>query len=191
MAVPAEDMRKFAEVNWLDVLLLVLTAAAAVKAFLRGFLVEACALLGLVAGVWVAVHFSGEVGEAMGLGTEGEAIAFVITLVVVVVLVHLLGRVLTRAIDAARLGLPNKLAGGLFGALRSAFVLSVLLNLLAGWSHGAMPSPEVRGASALYGPVRAFAPFVLPSLGGTDWLLDAVRRLEEQGTDLLDEQPRH
>lgn len=174
--------------NWLDWVLVVLVAIAAVKGFMRGFIIEVCALLGFVAGVWLAVLFSDRVGEALGLGADNTAIAFLVTLVGVIVLVYLLGRGLTKAVDIAQLGIPNKLAGGLFGALRSAFMLSVLLNLLAGWSEGTMPSREVREGSTLHDPVRGLAPLVLPALGRTEWVGDAARRLRDEVDGLLKDQ---
>jgi membrane protein required for colicin V production len=180
--------RKFAAMNWLDWFLAAALAIAAVKGFIRGFIIEVCALLGFVAGVWLAVLFSDRVGEALGLGADRTAIAFVVTLVGVVLLVHLLGKGLTKAVDIAQLGLPNKLAGGLFGALRSAFMLSVLLNLLAGWSDGTMPSRDAREGSGLHDPLRAMAPLVLPALGRTEWVGDAARRLREEVDGLLNDQ---
>lgn len=87
----------------------------------------------------------------------------------ILVAVHLLAKLLTTMIDIAR-GLPNKLAGVLFGALRKLFTLSVVLNLLAGYSAEAQPSIAVREGSTLYAPSRAFAPLIVPVMGETEWI---------------------
>ena len=166
--------------NWLDWLLLALLGAAAVRGFFRGFVVEVAALVALVLGIWVAARYNAKVAAWTGLDAEHEAIAFIITLIGVMVVVHVLARVLTKVMDMAMLGLPNKVAGTVFGALRSAFVLSVLLNILMvrGETSGIVPA-EVLQESVLYPPVRAFAPFIVPALGETRWVQDAVEAVRE------------
>jgi membrane protein required for colicin V production len=179
----------FAAVNWLDWLLLLLFALAAFQGFRRGFIIEVCSLLALLLGIWAAVQFSERVGAAVGLSPDRTAIAFLITFVAVLIGVHLLGRALTKLVDMAMLGIPNKLAGIAFGVVRSAFTLSIVLNLLVGWSDGRMPSPEVRNASSLHGPVRAFAPFIIPALGETKWVKEVVEQLKQEALELWEGQP--
>lgn len=166
--------------NWLDFVLLAFLGFAAVKGFMRGFIVELCALLGLVLGIWAGVHLNERASTWLGLGPDMEITAFVILFLAVLVGVHFLGRALTKLIDLAQLSLPNKLAGVVFGLLRSAFVLSVLLNVMmarqaAGWP----PDERARKGSALHGPIRAFAPAILPALEGTKWVDRAMDQVEE------------
>ncbi len=163
--------------NWLDLLILALLALAAFKGFQRGFIVELLSLVALVAGIWVASRFSEKVTTALGIAIDHAALAFVITFLVVLLAVHVLARFLTTLIDLAQLGLPNKLAGVVFGMVRSAFSLSVVLNLLVGYTEGSMPPVDAREASALYAPVRGFAPLLVPALGETKWVQWAVEEV--------------
>lgn len=166
--------------NWLDWALLAVLAFAAVRGFFRGFVVELASLLGIIIGIWAASHYNGRVAAWAGLDPGNEAVSFIITFVAVLVLVHLLAKVITKAMDLAMLGLPNKVAGSVFGALRSAFILSVLLNLmLARPGTKALLSSEATEGSILYGPVRAFAPFLVPALGESRWLHDALETVKE------------
>jgi len=171
--------------NWLDWLLIALLLFAAFQGFTRGFIVEVSSLLALVVGIWVAARFSLRFADAVGLGSDKETIAFLLTFVAVLVAVHLLARFLTTLIDLAQLGLPNKLAGTLFGALRSAFTLSILLNLLVGWTDDAFPPKSVREESTLHAPIRAFAPLVIPALGETKWVKETMDRVKEEVEDLF------
>lgn len=173
--------------NWLDWTIIALAAYAAVNGFSRGFIVELASLVALVAGVWVAMHFSDRVVEAIGLGTKNAAIAFLVTFILVVVAVHFLARFLTTLIDIAQLGLPNKLGGVFLGLLRSLFTLSVAFNLLAGYTDGGMPPAEAREGSALYTPLAAFAPLLIPELSGTKWVKNAVERVQQEAEGLLKE----
>lgn len=174
--------------NGLDWVLLALLALAAGRGFFRGFVVEIASLVAVVLGIWVAVHYNAQVAAWIGLDAHREVISFIITFIGVLILVHLLAKVITKAMDMAMLGLPNKVAGTLFGAVRAAFILSVALNIL-------MVRPGVFGSlsqkaldgSKLYRPIRAFAPFLIPALGESRWVqeaIDAVRgRQQAASTD--------
>jgi len=164
--------------NWLDWLLVSFLAMAAFKGFQRGFIIELASLVALVLGIWAGIHLSERVTEAMGLEVKSAALAFLITFILVLVAVHLLARLLTKLIDLAQLGIPNKLAGILFGVVRSAFMLSIALNLLASYTNGSTPPAEAREGSTLHAPITAFAPLLVPALEETKWVrrvMDAVK----------------
>jgi len=162
--------------NWLDILLLIVLGAAAWKGFRRGFIIELASLVGLVLGIWAGIHLSERVVDALGLEVKSAALAFLITFALVLVLVVLIGHGLTKLIDLASLSLPNKVAGVAFGVLRSAFTLSIALNLLHGWTEGKMPPADVREASRLHAPVSACAPLLVPALNDAKW----AQRVKEE-----------
>lgn len=172
--------------NWLDWTIVAVAAYAAIKGFSRGFIVELASLGAMVAGVWVAARFADRVTGAIAPGISNTAIAFLITFLIVVLAVHFLARFLTTLIDIAQLGLPNKLAGVLFGLVRALFMLSIALNLLAGYTDGAVPAREARESSTLHGPVAAFGPLLIPALGETKWVKNAADRVREEAGNLLD-----
>lgn len=170
--------------NWLDLLLIALLGFAAVRGFLRGFIVEVCGLVGIVLGIWAATHFSERVATWLDLENDSEVLPFVITFIAVLVLVQLLARAITKAMDLAELSLPNKVAGVFFAVVRKAFVLSVVLNLLfarekAGWP----PDQATREGSTLYEPIKSFAPLIIPALKRTKWI---ERALDELPSELRD-----
>jgi membrane protein required for colicin V production len=167
--------------NWLDWVLLALLAFAAVQGFLHGFVRELASLVAWVAGIWAGIHLNDRVAAWFGLDPGQEAVSFLVTFLLVLAAVNLLGRALTTAIDVAQLSLPNKVAGVAFAVVRKAFVLSVLLNILfakeeASWT----PDRRTREGSVLYAPVRAFAPLLVPALGGTKWVKKALERVEKE-----------
>lgn len=168
-------------VNWLDWVLVLLLAIAAVQGFLHGFVRELAGLLAWVAGIWAGIRLNDRMAAWLGLDPAQEALSFLVTFLLVLLVVHLLGRALTMAIDAAQLSLPNKVAGMAFAVVRKAFVLSVLINLLAAW-QGTRWSVlrEALDGSVLAAPLRAFAPLVIPALGEAKWLGRVVETVEEQ-----------
>lgn len=171
--------------NGLDWVLAALLAAAVVRGFFRGFVVEMASLAAVILGIWVASRYNTRVAAWAGMDAQHEVISFLITFIGVLILVHLMAKVITKAMDLAMLGLPNKVAGTFFGALRAAFVLSVVLNVLMARAEvsGILPRATLEG-SLLYRPLRGFAPFIVPALGDTRWVQDAIdavkRRAGEQ-----------
>ena len=56
-----------------------------------------------------------------------NTISFLITFCIIVLVVNIAGKLLTKIADFAMLGLLNKIAGGIFGALKVAVILGALL----------------------------------------------------------------
>lgn len=171
--------------NWLDLTVIGLAAFAAIKGFTRGLIVELASLVGLLAGVWVAMHFSNQVVQAIGLDTKNKVIAFALTCIIVLLVLHFLARLLTAVVDMAQLSLPNKIGGALLGLIRALFILSVTLNLLLGYSNGSMPSATARKEAMLYAPVAAFAPWLIPELESTQWIKGAMNRVQREAEGVL------
>lgn len=172
--------------NWLDWAIIIVLAAAAFRGFTRGFIVELASLVALIAGIWIGIHFSSRVASAIGLDPHREILAFAVTFLLVLIGVHLLARFLTTVLEAAEMGLPNKLAGIVFGALRSAFTLSIALNLLIGYSKGDMPPKHVQEGSKFCEPLKALAPMVVPALGETKWVQQMMEDVKKEASELTD-----
>lgn len=167
--------------NGLDWVLLVLLAAAAVRGFFRGFVVEIASLVAIIVGIWAASRYNARVAAWIGMDTQHEVISFLAIFIGVLILVQLLAKVITKAMELAMLGLPNKVAGTFFGAVRAAFVLSVALNILMARAEvsGLVPQEALEG-STLYRPLRAFAPIIVPALGNSRWVQDAIDAVKKR-----------
>ncbi len=118
--------------NVLDIVITVLLAIGLVRGVLKGFFVEVASLISLILGVYVASHFSHYVGNYLVKYITLEEqylklISFAVTFILVVLGVALLGKFITKIADVASLGLLNRIAGGVFGALKyGLLVLSFL-----------------------------------------------------------------
>ncbi len=173
--------------NGLDWVLIALLGFSAVRGFFRGFVVEIASLIAVILGIWIATRYNARVAAWIGLDTHQEVISFIIMFIGVLIIVHLLAKLVTKAMDMAMLGLPNKVAGTLFGALRAAFILSVALNILMSRvAVSGVVSKQTLEGSKLYQPLRAFAPFIIPALRDSRWVqeaIDAVKKRtgEEEG----------
>ena len=119
----------------IDIIVGALLLFGLVRGVMKGFFVEVASLCALVAGIYGAIHFSNFAAEFLDskLDWEGKYInivAFAVTFVIIVLIIALAGKALTKLADFAALGILNKLLGGVFGALKFGLILSILLIVL-------------------------------------------------------------
>lgn len=116
----------------LDIIIGLLLLYGLYKGIRNGLLVELASLIALIAGLYGAIHFSYMVGEYLSKNMEWNerymnTLSFLITFILIVLAVNMAGKLLTKIADFAMLGLLNKIAGGIFGALKVAVILGALL----------------------------------------------------------------
>lgn len=156
--------------NVFDIIFAALLIYGFVKGFIKGLFVEVASLVALVGGVWGAIHFSYFAASILKRYVSWEEnyillTAFAITFVVIVIAVSSLGKLFTKLADFAALGLLNKIAGGIFGFLKTAFVLSILLLFFNKVNHSfSFVEKATLENSILYEPIRSIAPAIFPSI---------------------------
>lgn len=122
--------------NPLDWLLAVLLTYSVVRAAMRGFVLEAFSLAGLVLGFlfacWFYRSFALALHGLIATPPVAQLAAFVLILIVTMIVASLIGRLLRRTVSAVGLGLLDRLLGALFGLLRGALLgVGLLLALTA------------------------------------------------------------
>jgi membrane protein required for colicin V production len=141
---------------------------ATINGYRKGFVSELASLAALVLGVWGGIEFSYITTEflTVRLGIESShlnLISFLVTFIVIVILVHLVANSLSKLIEVAMLGWVNKITGLVFGFLKTAFILSILLLIFDKIDADVhILSQKTKSESRLYEPIRKFAPTVFP-----------------------------
>ncbi|PIF06083.1 MAG: colicin V production protein [Draconibacterium sp.] len=154
--------------NYIDIVLALLLFFAAISGFKNGFIAEIASLAALILGVWGAIKFSYVTTDFLTntlnfKSQHIEIISFIATLIVIVIVVHLIGSVANKLINVIMMGFLNKLAGLVFGVLKSALILSVVLVVLDHFDNKMHFIPEqAKTESKMYAPLRDFAPTLLP-----------------------------
>lgn len=160
--------------NYIDIILSILLLLAAFRGFSNGFVAEVASLVALVLGVWGAIHFShltsDFIVETFNYNSKHLGlVSFLVTFVVIVILVHLVGKAVETIISAVALGFINRLAGILFGVIKSALILSVLLMVFDEVDENVHILPkDVKEDSQIYEPIRNLVPTILPFLNFED-----------------------
>ncbi len=154
----------------IDIVLGALLLFGLIRGAMKGLFVEVASLVALVLGVYGAIHFSGFAAEFLESKVDWaektiNIVAFAITFVIIVLAISLAGKALTKLADFAALGIINKLAGGVFGALKIGLILSVLL-IVFNKLNNTLPFMEQEDLdeSILYKPVKSLAPMIFPNL---------------------------
>ena len=106
--------------NYIDVVILLFLLYGAFRGFSKGLIIEVATLAGLILGVFIAIRYSpfteGILKDFLNITSRYLSyIALAVTFLLVVIVVYLLGKMLTRLVDIISLGLVNKLLGTLLG----------------------------------------------------------------------------
>ncbi|MDY2586058.1 CvpA family protein [Winogradskyella aquimaris] len=167
----------------IDIVLAALLLFGFIRGLFKGLFVEMASLVALVLGVYGAIHFSYFAADFLESKVDWNEktiniVAFAITFVIIVLVISLAGKALTKLADFAALGLLNKLLGGLFGALKIGLILSILL-IVFNKLNNTLPFMEKQDLekSVLYEPVKSLAPIIFPNL------IKSEREKEANNTD--------
>ena len=152
--------------SFLDIVLGILLVWGLYKGLKNGLFVEVASLVALIAGIYGAIHFSYIAGDYLAERLDWndhyiKLAAFLITFFAIILLVNFAGKFLTKIADFAMLGLLNKIAGAIFGALKVAVILGAMLIF---FERMATPlnliNEETKKQSVFYEPLKEIGAFV-------------------------------
>jgi membrane protein required for colicin V production len=154
----------------LDLILLALLILGLVRGFKNGFFVELASVVALIAGIYGAFHFSSYLSSFLKDKVDWtentvNMVALVGTFAIIVLIIALAGKALTKIADFAMLGLFNKILGAAFGGLKAALILSAFLIILDKMNADILFVKEKdKEQSVLYNPVKSLVPTIFPNI---------------------------
>lgn len=154
--------------NTLDIILLIFLLYGFIRGLFKGLFVEVASLLALILGIYGAIHFSEFTGnylhEIIDWNKKYITItSFIVTFLVIVIAISLAGKLLTKLADFASLGMLNKIFGGVFGFLKMALFLSVILFYFHKLNtKTALVTEKSLQESILYEPIKEMAGILFP-----------------------------
>ena len=154
----------------LDIILSAVLIYALIRGFMKGFFVEVTSLVALALGLYGAIHFSYIASSYLKNSVDWseksiQIVAFAITFFLIVGLISLTGKLLTKVAETAALGIVNKIFGAVLGFLKMGLILSVVLIIFSKFnSIISFVNEEKLEASILYTPVKNIAPMLFPSI---------------------------
>ena len=153
------------KMNYLDIIIAIILFLFGGKGLRKGLIIEVVTLLAFGVGIYGAMHFSeftaAHLQDFMEIKPQYlNTIAFVLTFIILVVLVNLIGRLVSKLVKSMNLGFFDKLGGFLFGIIKGVLLCSVLLMVLNNFQLLGVVKPEVKEKSKLYPYIEQTVPYV-------------------------------
>ena len=173
--------------NWLDAAILVILILSLVMGFINGLVKEVASLAALILGIWGAIKFSSFTAEKLYdyfdmTGHYVGIIAFIITFSLIVVIIHFIGILADKIVNAASLGFINRILGIAFGLIKSMLIMSVFFSVLNAIDSKKPFLPrKIIEDSRFYSPISDIAPAIFPIIGegGFSRGFDRFKKKEE------------
>lgn len=168
--------------SFIDIIFAALFGYALFKGIKNGLFVEIASLLALVVGIFVAIKFSyffrAVIDNFVNWNPKYiEITAFALTFIIVVAVIHLSAKLLTKIADFAYLGLPNRLAGAGFSVLKTVLALSVVILLFEKINvNHFLAEKETLDEFVFYNPTKEVSAFVYPQI--EEWYEKGVQYSE-------------
>ena len=157
--------------NWVDAIIVVILILSLVMGFINGLVKEVASLVALILGIWGAIRFSAFTAEKLYdyfdmTGRYVGIIAFLITFGIIVVIIHFIGILADKVVNAAALGFVNRILGIVFGLLKSILIMSVFFVILnAVDARRSFLPKETIEQSRFYNTISDIAPAIFPIIG--------------------------
>ncbi len=165
--------------SFIDIVFAVLLCIALYKGIKNGLFVELASLLALVLGIYIAIKFSHIIRGFLEAKVSWEPkyieiTSFALTFLVVVVVIHLSTKLLTKVAEFAFAGWLNKLAGGLFSCLKTLLALSVVILVFEKINiNYSLVQKETLDESIFYNPTKEFSAYIYPKI--EEWYKNNVQ----------------
>ncbi|MBR1513922.1 MAG: CvpA family protein [Bacteroidales bacterium] len=151
--------------NYLDIIIALLLFLFGWKGWRKGLIIEVVTLLAFGVGIYGAMHFSdftaAHLKDFMEIDPKYlNTVAFVLTFILLVIVVNLIGRLVTKAVQAMNLTFFNKLGGFLFGAAKGVLLCSTFVLVLNNLQMIGLVKEEIKQGSYLYPYVEKTVPYL-------------------------------
>ncbi len=157
-------------INLLDIILLIPLLWFGYNGYKKGLIIEVASLAAFILGLYFAFYFSDFTAEYLKQFFNVDpkymaAISFIVTFIGVVIIVLTLAKVLEKFINILMLGFLNKLGGAVFGILKGALFLSILIFIINYFDTGrTIIKPQAVKKSIFYKPIESLAPMLYSKL---------------------------
>ena len=177
--------------NYLDIILAVPLLWGLYKGISKGIIKELATLIALIAGIYGAVHFADNINPYLKEQFTIESsflpiVSFAITFIIIVLAVKLIGFIIDKVVKAVALGIISRILGGVFGVLKTAFILSALLLIINTFDYYLKLIPiEQKKQSVLYKPISNMIPSIIPSVKAGDSLIKEADKIWKDEDDKI------
>lgn len=157
--------------NYIDIIILVVLGISMVSGFINGLVKEVATLAALILGIWGAIRFSSFTAEKLYdyfdmTGKYVGIVSFLVTFAIIAIIIHFIGILVDKLMEAVSLGFINKLLGIVFSLFKSVLIMSIIFVVLNAIDarRPFLPKEKIE-ESMLYNPISDIAPAIFPIIG--------------------------
>lgn len=140
--------------NNLDYIILIFIGVGACIGMFRGFFKEVVGTVGLllaaIAANLISPYATPHLGDWVDNATVGAIIVWVVIFLVTMFIMHRIAYLLQRVMKAVSLGWLNRVAGGLFGAIKYCLIAALAISVIevaCSYVEGLKIQPYMQGSS--------------------------------------------
>lgn len=152
--------------NFIDIVIIIILVWGFYSGYKKGLIYMLISFISILVGLYAAIHFSYLVVDKLGSYLDKDPaqlkiIAYILTFIIVFGLLHLIGKILDKFLDAVALGFLNRIAGGTLSVAIKVVILSLLLWLFdQGNQIYPLVEPKTLNESTLYNPIKDLSPVI-------------------------------
>jgi membrane protein required for colicin V production len=180
--------------NYLDIILVIPLLWGLYKGVSKGIIKELASLVALIIGIYGAVHFADSIQPYIKNSLSIESsflpiLSFAITFIGIVLVVRVIGFIVDKIIKLVALGFISRVLGGVFGVLKTAFIISALLLIVNTFDYYLNLIPlEQKNASVLYRPLSNMIPSIAPNVSDGNSLINEAEKIWEEAEQKINPQ---
>lgn len=180
--------------NYLDIILVIPLLWGLYKGLSKGIIKELASLIALIIGIYGAVHFADSIQPYIKNSLSIESsflpiLSFAITFIGIVLVVRVIGFIVDKIIKLVALGFISRVLGGVFGVLKTAFIISALLLIVNTFDYYLNLIPlEQKNASVLYRPLSNMIPSIAPNVSDGNSLINEAEKIWEEAEQKINPQ---
>lgn len=180
--------------NYLDIILVIPLLWGLYKGVSKGIIKELASLVALIIGIYGAVHFADSIQPYIKNSLSIESsflpiLSFAITFIGIVLVVRVIGFIVDKIIKLVALGFISRVLGGVFGVLKTAFIISALLLIVNSFDYYLNLIPlEQKNASVLYRPLSNMIPSITPNVSDGNSLINEAEKIWEEAEQKINPQ---
>ena len=154
----------------LDIILLLCFVPALITGIRKGVVEQIVSLVSIFAGVWAAFKFSTTLAGWLATILEADAkilniVSFALTVIVAVVLLHIVGKIISKTLRMASLGWADRLLGFVFALFKAALAIGIIIFVFDPLNAKfGIVKTEILDNSIIYTSLRDLATKVFPYL---------------------------
>ena len=173
--------------NYLDIALVIPLVYGFFTGFSRGIIKEVTSLASLIIGLYIAINFSFYIEAYLEEVIKEHktlipTISFALVFTATLVIIKLLGSLIEKITNALALGILSKLTGAIFGSIKIAVLLSVLIFFEQ--KIGVVPK-EIIKKSALKKPIENILIVIIPKITEHQDLIKEIEKKAKKATNKI------